>query len=626
MQKIDKKITDQAKERYITNLIEETQLEFERRRKERLAYERQWELNLNFLLGNQYCEVDHRGELVGEDKTYYWQSRSVFNHIAPIIETRLAKLSRVNPVLSVRPRTDSESDTTNATLAEKLIEEAFLRSDMTAVTKKVCSWSECCGTGFYKVIWNADGGDKIGVSDGQDVYEGEVNVIPVSPFEIYPDSVYNERVEECKSIYQAKAVHVTEAEKMYNQTFVKEELDVFDLRIDKTTQTSKNTTKRKVIDSVLIIERYDLPTKEYPNGRLIIVGGGKLLFDGELPYVNQDHTRRGYPFIKQLSIPVAGCFFGSSVIERLIPVQRAFNAVKNRKHEFLNRLSMGVMMVEDGSIDVDDLATDGLSPGKVLVYRQGATPPEVMKDFTMPSDFSDEENKLINEFVVISGVSDVSSSSDNAGVSSGSALEILIGQDNERMTMVAESIRSCVVEIARKVLRLYAQFLNGVKVIRTQDEFNKTKIYYAGREAFASDDVYLENENELLYSPAQKQEMVLKLYESGLLGDENGEIKPIVKEKVLSLLGYKDLDNRKGLYILHEEKAREENQRIKNTNVEVDSFDEHTIHIDEHTRFVLSEYSTLTPQEKLNIKTHIEGHKLCAQSQTDQIPQPKYGE
>ena len=51
-----------------------------------------------------------------------------------------------------------------------------------------------------------------------------------------------------------------------------------------------------------------------------------------------------------------------------------------------------------------------------------------------------------------------------------------------------------------------------------------------------------------------------------------------------------------------------------------------TIHIDEHTRFVLSEYSTLTPQEKLNIKTHIEGHKLCAQSQTDQIPQPKYGE
>ena len=44
------------------------------------------------------------------------------------------------------------------------------------------------------------------------------------------------------------------------------------------------------------------------------------------------------------------------MIERIIPVQRAYNAVKNRKQEFLNRLSMGVITVEDGSVDTDDLA------------------------------------------------------------------------------------------------------------------------------------------------------------------------------------------------------------------------------------------------------------------------------
>jgi hypothetical protein len=79
------------------------------------------------------------------------------------------------------------------------------------------------------------------------------------------------------------------------------------------------------------------------------------------------------------------------------------------------------LTVEDGSIDVDDLSNDGLSPGKVLVYRQGSKAPEMMSEITMPSDFNQEEDKLISEFVTVSGVSDVSSSSTNAELSSGSA-------------------------------------------------------------------------------------------------------------------------------------------------------------------------------------------------------------
>lgn len=333
------------------------------------------------------------------------------------------------------------------------------------------------------------------------------------------------------------------------------------------------------------------------------------MYYGELPYVNGNNSTRAYPFVKQVSIPVSGCFFGVSVIERLIPVQRAFNAVKNRKHELLNRMSMGILTVEDGSLDTDDLAEDGLSPGKVLVYRQGSTPPEMMGAPTLPPDFSDEEEKLLNEFVVISGVSEVSTSSDNATVSSGSALEILIGQDNERMTMVADIIRSSYVDIAKQALRLYSQFLHGVKVVRTQDEFNKTKIYYADQNAFRSDDVYLENENELLYTPTQKKEMIFKLYESKLLHAENGEMSPTVKEKVLSLLGYKDLDGQKGISGLHEEKAKNENLLIRKEGAPIEEIDEHLIHIDEHTRYVLSEYQELTAEEKERFFEHIREHK-----------------
>ena len=65
----------------------------------------------------------------------------------------------------------------------------------------------------------------------------------------------------------------------------------------------------------------------------------------------------------------------NGLVALLIPYQRAYNAIKNREMEYINRQSMGVLCVEDGSIDIDDLCEEGLSPGKVIIYRQGSNAP-----------------------------------------------------------------------------------------------------------------------------------------------------------------------------------------------------------------------------------------------------------
>ncbi len=599
----------EQEERFISQIVESVTADFETRRKDRLQYERQWELNINFLSGNQYCYVNKRGEIFDEDSDFSWQNKGVFNHIAPIIETRLAKFYRVTPVIAVRPKSDDDKDVTDATLAEKLVDSAFKNIQIENVVKQVINWAEVCGTAFYKVVWDNFGGNKIGTVDGKDVYEGEVKVIAVSPFEIYPDNLYKEDINECDSIIHAKVVKVDEIKKLYGVEVLGEEIDVFGSTDSNGLGINKNSTTRKISNAQIVIEKYEKPTMEFPNGRLITVAGNKLLYYGELPYKNGKNGQRTYPFIKQVSVSVSGSFFGASIIERLIPVQRAYNAVKNRKHEFLNRLSMGVLSVEDGSIDVDDLVDEGLSPGKILVYRQGSKAPEIMENKALPPDFNDEEEKLLSEFVIISGVSDVSTSSQNAKISSGSALQILISQDNERMTVIAEGIRQNYLLISKHILRLYSQFISGVKPIKVLTEFNRTKILYADNKTANSDDVYLESENELLYTPSQKKEMIFKLYNSGLLLDEDGNLRPSTKEKVLALLGYKELDYQKGLARLHEEKAQSENEKIKNKMVEVDELDEHSIHADEHVRYFLSEYESLTLKEKENLFYHVKQHK-----------------
>ena len=121
------------------------------------------------------------------------------------------------------------------------------------------------------------------------------------------------------------------------------------------TATVPRFVSEKKDNSVLVIEKYSKPTSEYPKGRLIIVAGDTLVFDGDLPFVNGEEGTRTYPFAKQHCLDNLGSFFGSSVVERIIPVQRAYNTVKNRKHEFMNRIAMGVLAVEDGSVDTDNL-------------------------------------------------------------------------------------------------------------------------------------------------------------------------------------------------------------------------------------------------------------------------------
>ena len=607
--KLLKTIEEKKQDRFIEDLIAEVENDFEFRRNARISLERKWQLNMNFLAGNQYCKINGRGEIDDEDANFFWQNQQVFNHIAPLIESRLAKFSKLRPTLSIRPKTDNDKDVEGATVAEKIIEQSFLDNKIEDVVKKVTVWSETCGSGFYKVIWKNNGGEKLGEVDGKQVYEGNVEILPVSPFEIFPDSLYNQEIEECDSIIHARAVPVKRIKEKYGVDVVGGEIGVFNLLNGKGSVLNQNQNQATVQNSAIVIEKYQRPSEEFPNGSLITVAGGKLLYYGELPYINGKERTRTFPFVKQDAVATAGSFFGTSIVERLIPVQRAFNAVKNRKHEFLNRLSMGVLTVEDGSIDVDDLQTDGLSPGKVLVYRQGSKAPEIMNETALPLDFTEEENKLINEFVTISGVSDVSSSSSNASLSSGSALQLLVEQDNERLMITAQNIRNCYVEIAKHVIRLYSQFTSGIRAVKYYDAFNKSRIGYVNSESARSDEVYINGESQFLYSETQRKELIYKLISSGILNDEQGEIKPIIKSKLLGLMGYTDLDYTNGICRLQQEKAQMENDKLRSIEVSVEEIDDDKIHVDEHVKYVLSEYAELDEKTKNRYFEHIKIHK-----------------
>ncbi len=583
------------------------------RREKRKELEKQWRLNINYVAGNQYCEITPTGEVAQEEKYYGWQSRSVFNHIAPIMDTRLAKLSRVRPSMSVRAVSSEEGDLKSAVVSTDILRSTALRVGLDKIITEATSWSEVTGTSFYKIGWDSNIGKKLGESDGKAVYEGDVVINVISPFEIYPESLFTSDIQEQKSIIHARAVSADELNSVYGTTFVGEELDVYSLDNKRDSYGGNNKkTSDTLKNQVILIEKYERATLDYPNGRYFAVACGELLEEGELPYQNGVDGERGYPFVKQISTVQVGGFFGVSLVERLIPLQRAYNAVKNRKYEFMNRVSMGIINVEDGSVDTDDLIDEGLSPGKVIVYRQGSRPPQIMNSGSVPLDFTYEEERLKSEFVTISGTSEVSKNSTLASSTmSGAAIELLIEQDETRLSVTAESIRSAVKSIGKHVIRLYRQFAKNTRIMRAIGEGKSVKLFYFNASDLSSDDIIFDTENELTQTPAQKKTAVLEMLSSGLLQDDSGRLSSRTKIKVLEILGYGSLSNAQDLITLHTQKAEKENIELIGLDLPVDEFDDHGVHVEEHLRKLLSlENEKLGESEyKTRIKNHVTLHK-----------------
>lgn len=605
--------TNENSQNYKEDLVKSVYEDFELRREERLNLERQWKLNLNYVAGNQYCEISPDGSVKEEEKYYGWQSRSVFNHISPIVDIRLAKLSRVRPTMSVRAASSDDSDIKTAILASDVLLATSQRVGLDKIIAKATGWSEVCGTVFYKITWNNKKGKCLGESKGEKVYEGDVEISVVPPFEIFPDNIFTQEISDLKSIIHARAVSVSDIKEWYGVDVKGSNIDVFSLTNSKTSynggyQAKKVSTELK--NHVLLIEKFEKPCQNYPNGRYIAVAGDKLLEMGELPYINGQDGTRVLPFIKQVSTSQIGAFFGVSVVERLIPIQRAYNAVKNRKYEFLNRVSMGVLNVEDGSVDTDELIDEGLSPGKVIVYRQGSRPPQMMSATTVPIDFSYEEERLSGEFVTISGTSEVSRTSDiQRSTLSGTAIELLIEQDETRLSVSAESIKQAVKEVAKQILRLFKQFATDERLMRSSGEGKEVRMLYFKASDISSDDVVFDTENELTKTPAQKKTAVLEMLETGLLSDDNGALSVRTKSKLLEILGYGSLSNVQDLVNLHRSKAEKENAEMLLSEVKVDGYDDHFVHIEEHLRKLLTLHPSTEGEYKLRLENHLNEHK-----------------
>lgn len=611
--KISKEDKAETINEFEEDIVKKTVAEYTDIRECRRSLELQWRLNMNFLYGNQFAEITPIGDIEDYGKQYYWQEREVYNHIAPIIESRLAKLGRVKASMSVRPFSNDDDDIKIATLSTSVLRATVEDNNFSKMLNEGNFWAEICGSVFYKIIWDSEGGRKIGDFSGKEVYEGDVRIELCPAYEIFPSSLTASSVEELEYIIHARAYSVDEVKYVWGIECEGTDIETFSPDLSDFgggLGYSANNTKigtKSAKGSVLVLEKYERPSYEYPEGRYIIVVGDKLAHYGSLPYAVESNGKLGLPFVKQSALNNVASFFGTTVIERIIPLQRSYNAIKNRKHEFLNRIAMGIMTVEEGAIDIESLEDDGLAPGRVLVYRQGYNPPRMVEMGSVPNDYIVEEDRLRNEIMQISGVSELMRYSTlPSSVTSGVAISLLQEQDDTRISITAEKIREAVRTVGQFILRLYKQYAISKRIKRIAGVNGAIQVHYFKGSDLASDDLVFDTDNELSDTPANRRSMVFDLIKLGIMHDENGKMSERNRLKILEMLGFGNWESGKDVAECHREKALRENIEVVNKDIAAIEVDDHDLHIVEHIKAAISDNVDMSVRDRLlkHIKEH----------------------
>ena len=617
--------------RYNEELADFVCKEFERRKNERQPYELQWRLNMEFLNGNQYLDIDTETmSVVDVPRMYWYQEREVFNQISTIAETRIARLSRQKPIMKVRPATSEQNDLSSAKVSTMLLTSTWHDADMERKYEKFIAWLETCGTSFIKTSWNKDKGrilqedvaekepgEQQKESENKDeghfkhqddpfqsatkriiLREGDIETEVCSPFEIYPDNSHGD-FDDTRSVIHARAYHVDDIEDWWGEKIEEEKVDVVTLQGGGSgmgglgySVGSFRYSSQSLKKHALVKEYYELPSRRYPYGRMIIVAGKKTLYAGVLPYHVGKDNEPDFPFVRAVSIPVVGSFWGKSVIERCIPVQRRYNALRNRKAEYLNLVTIGQWYAPEGVVEDESVLNN--EPGNIIRYRNigNGVRPEPVAFPSLPNSFEMEAQTLLSEFTSISGVSELSRYSEApSGVKSGVALSIANEQDDTRISLTTNQLEIASVDLGKKWLRMYRQFVQEPRIIRHVGSSSEIDILQWEASDLRSDDVILDNSSALAETPSQRRQMVFDLMGTGMFN--RPESNPFTNEGVRKLLEMLEFGHWEGGVDdeeeLQESKAKRENRQvIEGMLIPINDYDNDEIHIREHYRFMMT--------------------------------------
>ena len=593
----------------------------------RIAHEGIWLTNIAFLIGYNgvfYDTQSRQFRPIQPGARYVRRNRVNVNKILPTVQNRAARLAKNDPRYEIRPNSNDEKDKQAARLGVQALQWFF---DVQKIQKKkidLMMWLQQCGHAYLKVCWDDSLGKPLIDPETQKVlgYEGDIRLDVVSSFEVFVDPLAK-TLDEAQWLVQARVRKLDYFRMQYGErgAAVKEEgawlLSVqYEQRIQSLNSAvpSSTTTTGTLKDAAIEITYYEKRSKNYPNGRQIVIANGVLLEDKELPIGE-------IPFAKFDDVVVGGKFYSEAIITHLRPLNEYMNENISKRAQWLSKMLAGKYMAAKGAGIQQEALND--QSGEVLQYNAvpGAPPPSPMNIPTIPQYAYTEEEKMQEHLYDISGISEVSRGQiPSAGIPA-VGMQLLVEQDETRIGIMTAQHEESWAQVGKFALMYMDKYYISKRTLKFTGKANAVSTKdYQGSDLRGNFDVIVVKGSTIPGSRAVKRTDIMSLYQNGLLGDPND---PQVRERVLGYLEFGDLAGAWEKYIADEAQINKDIELFKRgLPAPVHELDNHDMHIYKKNLYRISEaFDALPPAGQQQLLDNIEEH-VAVVAKMSAPPQP----
>ena len=623
-------------------LVSWVQSEWSKAKTARSQKQLQWFSNMSMFYGQQWTEQtrggfpeDYRDKLFTPRKPYYHQRKTV-NRIRSYVRWEMSKMLSSFPSAQAIPASSEDQDQRAAFAAEQAWTSISDAKKLRQHLARATWWTIVTGNGFLKTHWDPYCVDKV---SGE---LGDIKYGHVTPFHLFIPDLREQEIEDQPFVINAYTKPVAWAQYYFSK-------ELGDIQLSPSVSSANqiideaylNLGHSKAPDSVVVYETWVKPgaTKLMPQGGVIISVDDILIsvYKEGFPY---DHGE--YPFTKFEHIPTA-TFYADSTIVDLSQLQREYNGLRSEIAEAGRRMAKPQLIAPMGSIVPSKLTNE---PGLVIQYKPGMAPPQPLPLSPLPQYYLDQQDRVLTDWVDISGEREVSRGDAPPGVTSGTAISYLQEASNQYLTPQFLSIEAGVEKIAGHTIGLFVQYVDMPRKIRTigADGAFDTMLL-RGADVASGTDIRIEPGSSFAKSKAAQEARVMDMFSVGIIDQptavrmlEVGGVQKVmdtmnvaerkaqrenIKMKMLTLEDVEAVRQQTMQEIMSSlppEAMQNEQimQEIQNMPapavVPVDSFDIHEVHIETHNKFRMSqEYEILPDELKAQFADHVAQHEQALQ-------------
>jgi len=577
----------------------------ERWRQDRLHHEPVWFLTSAFVRGNHYTEWDDSVGQMVRIKAAPNRVRLAINRMQAKCRARTAKFTKNRPRILVTPGTSEYTDYLNAKATQKYCDYQYKKAGFESKYKRASLWARDCSRGFIWLHWDASKMARVMVKDptGANTYQeqplGDISLEVGSPYEVLVSDPACPTLSDQEEIMRVKLQLTTEMQARYpdykdqiQSDAAAEDLFRYEQMIASVNLKGYAGDGKKKAGNkqyTLVTERFVRPSAAKPDGRYQVMVGEVIVKDEELPYGFHD-MENPFPVVSYPDIETAGQFWGPTVAEQLIDLQREHNLVRSKLSEHMRILAFPKLFVAmQHQLGAGAWTADA---GQFIEYvaHPDIQPPTPWVPPPISQDVWQLVQLLQKEFDDVSQIFP-STEGKPGGATSGFQTNLL---QEASESVHAPDIRChelATEDLFRKIRRMTQQYYTVPRLMAVVgSNFEPEVLEFSGAMIDEYADLSVEAGSALPTYKAARQDTVMNMYNSGLLGDVAD---PEVRRRALTLLELGSVEEAFDRARTDENQAKRDlmvltDQRQNPTQVDPHAWDNHKIHYNVKTDWLKS--------------------------------------